>query len=344
MNTKVVFFALFIFLGMDNTLCQPDYINDSFKAKKSAHKREWLHASFTKKYSVNLSDHLYMPSRGLYVSDNHLIYITDIGDNTINLFDEEGNFIRAFAKRKGAGPGEVRHPIGFAVDDSGNIWIADPGNARVAVFKQDGSFVKDILSSILPYRIALGRNHGSFYILDLNAQPKGLFTKISSKSKILGEFGAHIIKNQMRNSIVLSGEITTDRNGNLYYKPDYAGVLISYDSTGHVRFRSNTVINTPFPKVKFDAAGGSWVDRDAKRVSHGIFTDGNGEVVIFSFASSKSEKQALDFYNEKTGTYLYSLKIPVWAYQAYFKDNMLYTLQFINSKIKLTTWNVTMKK
>lgn len=314
----------------------------SLTIETSTEERKWLDVNFEKKWSTNITKYqVYRLGRGFYVDDSHQIYISSLSDKTIKMFNEHGNFIRAFGKEKGAGPGEVRHPLGFDVDEEGNVWIADDANARITIFQNDGSFFRHIPVEVIPYRIAVSNNGEYFYIINRGSSPYGKFTKFSDSGEILKRFGSGIIKNQMKISIVLSGEIATGMNGNLYYAPDYAGLLMGFDEQGKVLFKTETVVYTPFPEVRFNAAGGSWVDREAERVSRQIFTDDKGRVCILSFASvSPKIDQALDFYSQSTGKYLYSMKLPGLAFQVYLKDDTLFIVRYSGSNVTLSAWHV----
>jgi len=308
-----------------------------------AQDREWLDADFEKKWSVEPSQ-LYRPAGSFYVDDSHQLYILDTGDFTIKMFDAEGNFVRAFGKEKGAGPGEVRHPIGFDLDRDGKIWIADPGNSRIAVFQNDGTFLKHVSLGVTPYRIAVQNEAEFFYIINQGAVSGGKFTLVSGNGETSRQFGSGIIENQIVNNIVLSGEITVGSNGNLYYTPMYAGLIMGFDSGGNELFKTNEVIPTPFPEVMFDEQGGRWIDRDAPPVSHGIFFTDDARIAVLSTAASPQARQAIDFYNQETGEYLYSMKLPKVAQQAYLKDDILYIVWYTDElEPVISAWAVISK-
>jgi DNA-binding beta-propeller fold protein YncE len=321
-------------------------IFNSSALKTSAQEREWRDASYNKEWSVDVSQQLYRPGRGFLVDEKQQIYVSDIADNSIKMFDKNGDFVRAFGKKKGAGPGEVSHLIGFDVDNKGNVWIADPSNSRITIFQNDGSFVKHIPIEIIPYRIAVQPDGNSFLIINNTALQEGKFSIFSRNGEKLNHFGSDIIDNQMRNNIVLGGEITANPDGNYYYSPDFAGLLLGFDSKGKKIFRTKEIIPTPFPKVKFDARGGSWVDREANRISRGLFSDEKGRVGVFSytFISKNAVKQAIDFYDQNTGEYTYSMKLPEAVFRVYSTNGILYTLRNTLTEIFLTAWKVSEKK
>lgn len=68
------------------------------------------------------------------------LYVTDTWNDRIQIFDPDGNFIRAFGKA-GDGPGYFARPKGIAVDSDGHIWVADGVQDRLQVFTSDGQLL-----------------------------------------------------------------------------------------------------------------------------------------------------------------------------------------------------------
>ena len=76
------------------------------------------------------------------------VYVTDTGNDRIEKFDSNGNFLTAWGST-GSGDGQfagpsisvAQGPEGVAVDSTGNVLVTDPGNSRVEVFTKDGAFL-----------------------------------------------------------------------------------------------------------------------------------------------------------------------------------------------------------
>ncbi|MFB3920966.1 MAG: 6-bladed beta-propeller [Terriglobia bacterium] len=68
------------------------------------------------------------------------LYVSDTLNDRIEVFDAEGNFIRAFGK-PGDGPGYFARPKGIAIDGDGHVWVADAMQNRVQVFTPDGNLL-----------------------------------------------------------------------------------------------------------------------------------------------------------------------------------------------------------
>jgi len=68
---------------------------------------------------------------GLDSQDN--IYVLECGNNCIDKFDPNGNFITKFGK-KGSGDGEFSAPTDITLDKEDNIYVLDTGNCRIQKF------------------------------------------------------------------------------------------------------------------------------------------------------------------------------------------------------------------
>jgi hypothetical protein len=76
--------------------------------------------------------------------------VADSGNNRIQAFDANGNFVSAYGV-PGNGNGQFNNPQGLAITNSGNIIIADSGNNRLQVLSFDGknfNFVRVITASL----------------------------------------------------------------------------------------------------------------------------------------------------------------------------------------------------
>jgi sugar lactone lactonase YvrE len=65
------------------------------------------------------------------------VYVADTWNNRIQIFDADGEFIRAWGKN-GDGPGYFARPKGIAIDSDGHVWVADAVQDRVQVFTPEG--------------------------------------------------------------------------------------------------------------------------------------------------------------------------------------------------------------
>ena len=74
--------------------------------------------------------------RDLVIHDG-LLYVTDTGNERVQVFTLEGEFVRMFG-RFGSGNGDLIEPLGIAVTPDGVVLVADSHNARIARFTLEG--------------------------------------------------------------------------------------------------------------------------------------------------------------------------------------------------------------
>ncbi len=77
-----------------------------------------------------------MPTNAVVDKDGNL-YVADTWNNRVEVFDADGQFIRAFGKG-GDGPGRFARPKGIAIDSDGHIWVADAVQDSIQAFTSEG--------------------------------------------------------------------------------------------------------------------------------------------------------------------------------------------------------------
>lgn len=69
-----------------------------------------------------------------------LVYVTDVGNDRVQVFTPSGAFVRAWGSR-GTARGEFQNPVGVAVDGDGYVYVAEAFGDRVQKFTSTGTFV-----------------------------------------------------------------------------------------------------------------------------------------------------------------------------------------------------------
>ncbi|MCO5175658.1 MAG: 6-bladed beta-propeller [Thermomicrobiales bacterium] len=77
--------------------------------------------------------------RGIAIHDG-LVYVTDTGNERVEVFETDGTFVRAFGGT-GSGDGQLLEPVGIAVGKDGTVFVADAHNGRIARFSSDGTWL-----------------------------------------------------------------------------------------------------------------------------------------------------------------------------------------------------------
>lgn len=81
------------------------------------------------------------------------IYVLDVGDARVGVFDSTGKHVRDLGRR-GGGPGEFILPTSLAVSGDGIVAVGDQGKRAVVRFTQDGKVLEQIP---IPFRASIGR-------------------------------------------------------------------------------------------------------------------------------------------------------------------------------------------
>jgi sugar lactone lactonase YvrE len=79
-------------------------------------------------------DHLCGP-HAIAVDASGRVYVADVwGNNRIQVFDSTGAYLTTIGVAWGANTGQMRNPLGVALDDAGNVYVADRDNHRIQKF------------------------------------------------------------------------------------------------------------------------------------------------------------------------------------------------------------------
>lgn len=77
------------------------------------------------------------------------IYVLDLEEKCVYLFDENGNYIMKIG-REGVGPGEFSRPCSLFIDPLDFIYVYDAGNFRIEVFQKNGKLKRSIKLTKFP--------------------------------------------------------------------------------------------------------------------------------------------------------------------------------------------------
>jgi hypothetical protein len=173
---KTVFFVLFLFLVLFLPSCTNNQKPDTKARVEIIDGVEYIHNTETPLYpekSITFIEDLsiggekenkiilYKPWLGL-VDDNEHIYIREIQDQVIKVFDAEGKHIKTIGA-KGSGPGEFQMITNLAITKDEELVVMDQIARRTSFFNSSGLFIKSFQWQTLYFNFILIKN--SSYII-----------------------------------------------------------------------------------------------------------------------------------------------------------------------------------
>jgi DNA-binding beta-propeller fold protein YncE len=97
-------------------------------------------AFVTKWGAQGAGDGQFKSPRGITVSKDGYIYVTEVENNRVQKFTRDGVFITKWGTQ-GSGDGQLSFPVGLATDLEGNVYVAEHFNHRVQKFTGNGIFI-----------------------------------------------------------------------------------------------------------------------------------------------------------------------------------------------------------
>jgi uncharacterized repeat protein (TIGR01451 family) len=131
-------------LASSNTAHLPDTLANTIYVGSSLWLDQQANADFDE---LRISDN---PRVGNSDTCAYRILVADSGNNRIQAFDGQGNFISAYGS-SGSGPGQFNNPQGVAVDNNGDVVVVDSYNNRLQVLSFDGlsfDYLRTITASL----------------------------------------------------------------------------------------------------------------------------------------------------------------------------------------------------
>lgn len=173
---------------------------------------------------------------GLDIDESGNIYVADMVNHRVQIFDSNGVFIRTLGitGEEGTDNAHFKYPYSVAVNKDGNIYVADMGNKRVQVFSNSGSYLRTIGPEIpgttgfwAPMDVAVD-DSGNTYVVDWGALGKlQIFDNTGTRLMTIGSFfgtGDY--------EFYLPSGVDVDETGNIYVADNGNHRIQVFDSAG----------------------------------------------------------------------------------------------------------------
>jgi len=226
------------------------------------------------------------------------VYIADAGNNRIQKFDSEGNYIRTYG-REGQGPGEFKMPADIEIDKEGNIYVADAGNRRLQILNNEGEYLNGFVLEKGVGEINVDSNNniyisaGGMVMITMGAggsekpPEEPLITCYDNEGNIIGDIGK---KESYKDPMVFrrANQFISDIDGagNLFLSYRFVNKIEKYDKDGNLICVIDRDLKFK-PKDIEDIDPRNFADIDG--ISYGIAVDNNDRVFVVT--AQRPEKQ-----------------------------------------------------
>ncbi len=91
-------------------------------------------------------EYMFSQIRSMGVDNTGRIYVLDVRESHVKVFDQNGNYIKTIGK-KGQGPGELDFPLSLSITAKNELAVEDFRSRRLAFFSLEGEFKKNLLTA-----------------------------------------------------------------------------------------------------------------------------------------------------------------------------------------------------
>ncbi|MEP1304805.1 MAG: hypothetical protein ABJK11_17615 [Balneola sp.] len=290
----------------------------------------------------SLSLNLFQPQTFNLDKSNN-IHILDVSDGKIKIYDSDGEFLAVKGGGLGRGPGQFSFPYDFSIDTVGRYYIVDLNTKMLTSLDSSGEFRwQKLFKLITPGTI--NSNSTNKVLVSIAGPTSTLFQSFDLDGKLINEYPSFLKRPPELPSTLnpfglpMLGETIENDNGYIFV-PRYFPQLIYYDSNGNIIKEVSTIDSiSSNPVLNVANKNGYFLPEDfnGKVVNHGVSHFKDLLIVWSELGNIEFGTQVFDFYQKKTGNYLYSVKIPELGSvsQVVLKENRIYTMNYSTAIIE----------
>jgi DNA-binding beta-propeller fold protein YncE len=213
-------------------------------------------------------------SWGIAIDAQNTVYVVDDGDDTLQKFTSNGQFLASFGKL-GLEPGDLFDPSGLALDSAGNIYVSQAGKFPIQKFSPTGTLLATIGTQGTgpgqfdwPSDLTVDAQ-GNLYVTD---DTQGRIQKLSPSGQSLAIWGS---EGTAPGQFKLPKDVALDAAGNVWVADTYNARIQELSPTGQVV--------KVFGKLGLSAPG-------EFNGPEGIAVDGKGNVYVADNGNHRIQK------------------------------------------------------
>lgn len=243
------------------------------------------------------------------------IYVLDMADCSVKIFNSDGAFIRKFGRR-GRGPGEFISPFRIDITPEGKILVLDPNLQKCELFDKDKS--KQFKLSSMPIGICFADSESFVTLQVINPYDNSALLKHNIASGTAIECENLIFNNEGLNLgplTFLQGEILNIDKNNFIYIPFYMNHFVKYSNEGKIILVRNSIDNKKLPSIIRDNSEMINFRLPSEYISSLYAFIIQNELYNVSKKITKSDESSSDYfvdvYDLENLEYLYSFIFPI---------------------------------
>lgn len=258
------------------------------------------------------------------VADSKYLYVTDMMDYSIKLFDEKGTFLKKTG-RKGQGPGEFS-AIRFLGISEKFLYVTDQYMPGIQVFDKDLNYKKRI-PVLIPISDINVISDDEIAVASLSAdeEKKGKIFIFNQKGEVVREIGYLDKKTRFMLDMV---SFDFDPHGNLYTAHTFQDKIQKFNIEG-IRLWSKGLLKVKKPEMKKIQS----LELPSKVIYKDIALDRSGHLFVLGGSYSKNPSQDVYVFSPE-GKLLTTLILPDSSHCIYI-DSQDYLYSRANEGVTL---------
>ncbi len=299
------------------------------------HARSWQERSFVKTMVIAPAAGVRL-ARPVSLKEDRSgdVLVLDWSDASVRRFSPSGRPGVSYHLPPGTAGG---NPEDFDVDAAGNVWICYHDAGTVASFEPGGRLRKTWHLASNPHRVIFAGSAGSAgsageggLVVFAADAGRDLFARYSAQGELVGGFG-RLLAGGSQDLLTLDGDVARDGRddaGGFVYAAAHTGLLASYTLNGEPRFLVRTIDPVALPKIVAASGGSQKIAPGSPLAALTVSVSGGLIHVLADLPSLQGgSSRAFDVYDNRDGSYLYSVHTPEPTAFALVAGDRVYTIR-----------------